>query len=125
MSERQDKAQEALDHLESLYTLVSDLNVYDGALSDLRDELEQIRDTPERTLAVLGEGGPIEIRVQWDREAEAPDDILLIINGTSPDVYDEDGNGPIPYDDSQCFAWNEMLTHLTSRYHNIMNVEVH
>lgn len=123
MSERQDKAQEALEHLEELEAIVEDLDVYAPGLDVLRNELEAVRDTPERTLAVLGEGGTIELRVQWDRETESPTHITLIINGTAPEVYDEDGNGPISYDDSQCFAWNEMLTHLT-RYSNIISVEV-
>lgn len=123
MSERQDKAQEALEHLEELEAIVEDLDVYSHGLDYLRGELEAVRDTPERTLAVLGEGGTIELRVQWDRETESPTHITMVINGTAPEVYDEDGNGPIPYDDSQCFSWNEMLTHLT-RYNNIISVEV-
>ena len=123
MSERQDKAQEALEHLEGLEAIADELDVYTSALSDLRNELEAVRDTPTTTLAVLGEGGHIELRVNWDREAESPTAITVVINDSAPEVYDEDGNR-IPYDDAQCFAWSGMLRHLVAWHRNIITVEV-
>ena len=123
MSTRRDLADEGLSRLNDLESALYELDLSVHSLSDAREVLEHIRDTPTTTLAVLGEDSPIALRVNWDREAESPTAITVVINDTAPEVYDEDGNR-IPYDDAQCFAWNSMLAHLVTWHHNIITVEV-